>query len=127
MKSRVLIVDDSKLARMGVLKILKTLHPDWEGVEAANAEEALARAKESTPDFVLLDYNMPGKDGITLASELREMDKRINVAIISANQQLEVVQRAAAVGAAFVPKPLTEKALADFFASVASQRTRTGN
>ena len=112
MKHRVLIVDDSKLARMGVLKLLKSLQPDWEGVEAANADEALARVKEGRPEFVLLDYNMPGKDGVTLAAELKALDPSINVVVVSANQQVEVVQRAQEAGAAFLPKPLTESALA---------------
>ena len=35
----VLIVDDSKLARMSVAKVLSTLHPDWKRIEAANAAE----------------------------------------------------------------------------------------
>jgi YesN/AraC family two-component response regulator len=122
---KVLIVDDSKLARMGVLKALKALHPDWQSVEAVNAEDAFARVKESQPDFVLLDYNMPGKDGITLAAELREFDSGLNVAVISANQQIEVINRAQAAGAVFLAKPLTEKALADFLDIAAQQPGRT--
>ena len=67
----VLIVDDSKLARMSVAKVLSTLHPDWKRIEAANAAEALAQTMELSPEFVLVDFNMPGKDGVTLAAELR--------------------------------------------------------
>lgn len=117
MTHQVLIVDDSKLARMGVIRVLKTLHPDWESMEASNADDAVALVRESTPDFVLMDYNMPGKDGITLAAELRDFDTRMQVAVISANQQVEVVDRARAAGATFLPKPITEKALAEFFAA----------
>ena len=115
MTHQVLIVDDSKLARMGVIKALKSLHPDWQSVEASNADDAFARVKEKMPDFVLMDYNMPGKDGITLAAELRDYDLRMHIAVISANQQVEVVKRAHEAGAAFLPKPLTEKALAEFY------------
>ena len=118
MTHQVLIVDDSKLARMGVIRVLKSLHPDWESIEASNADDAVALVRESTPDFVLMDYNMPGKDGITLAAELRELDTRMQVAVISANQQVEVVDRARAAGATFLPKPITEKSLAEFFAAV---------
>ena len=39
---KVLVVDDSKLARMAVAKLLEALHPDWTRIEAASAEEALA-------------------------------------------------------------------------------------
>lgn len=114
MSATVLIVDDSKLARMAVIKVLKTLRPDWTNVEASNAEQALVTVKAKSPDFVLLDFNMPGKDGLTLAAELRESNPQINVAVISANHQIEVIKRAEAAGASFLRKPLTEDALASF-------------
>lgn len=117
MGQKVLIVDDSKLARMAVTKALNSLYPDWTTVEAPNADEAINRVKESSPDFVLLDFNMPGKDGIALASELAALDPKMRVAIISANQQVEVINRTRAAGATFLPKPLTERALSDFLNS----------
>ncbi len=121
MTRKVLIVDDSKLARMSVAKVLKALHPDWVMVEAGDATQALASMDRESPDFVLLDYNMPGKDGLALAAELRELKPRIGVAVISANHQVEVIERARAAGAAFIRKPLTEQALADFFNGASSQ------
>ena len=119
----ILIVDDSKLARMSVAKVLGTLHPDWKRVEAANAAEALSQTRELSPEVVLVDFNMPGKDGVTLAAELRALDPRISVAVISANRQTEVIKRAEAAGATFLPKPVTASALADFLASIPGQRT----
>jgi YesN/AraC family two-component response regulator len=110
----VLIVDDSKLARMAVIKALNALHPDWSRIEASNAEEALERIKQASPDIVLLDFNMPGKDGIVLAAEVRQLDPGIRVAVISANHQVEVINRAQAAGATFLAKPISEKTLGDF-------------
>lgn len=118
----VLIVDDSKLARMSMVKVLDTLHPDWKRIEAANAAEALKQTRELSPEVVLVDFNMPGKDGVTLAAELRALDPGISVAVISANRQTEVIKRTAAAGATFLPKPVTENALADFLASVPGRR-----
>jgi CheY-like chemotaxis protein len=117
----VLIVDDSKLARMAVRRVLSSLHPEWASREAASADEALASIREDSPDFVLLDYNMPGKDGLVLAAELRELNPGINVAVVSANQQMEVIHRVRAAGATFLAKPLTEKALGDFLSEAANQ------
>jgi DNA-binding NarL/FixJ family response regulator len=119
---KVLIVDDSKLARMAVAKALNALHPEWTRLEAANAQEALARVKEDSPDIVLLDFNMPGKDGVALAAELHQLNPRIHVAVISANQQTEVITRAQAAGAAFLAKPLTEKALGEFLNTAVAAR-----
>jgi DNA-binding NarL/FixJ family response regulator len=111
---KVLIVDDSKLARMAVVKALKALHPEWSRIEASSADEALVRIAEETPDIMLLDFNMPGKDGLVFAAELSQSHPQMVVAVISANRQVEVINRAQAVGATFLPKPLTEHALADF-------------
>src|SRR5580692_3248440 len=111
---KVLIVDDSKLARMSVVKALNALHHDWPRLEAANADEALLQIEQHHPDIVLLDFNMPGKEGLAFAAELRERDSRMTVAVVSANRQVEVIQRAQATGAVFLPKPLTEQALREF-------------
>ena len=123
---KVLIVDDSKLARMAVIKALNALHPDWTRLEASNADEALELVERMSPDVVLLDFNMPGKDGLVLAAELRASNPHVRVAVISANRQIEVIDRAHAAGAAFLPKPLTEKALGDFLNTPAqeSQKAR---
>lgn len=118
MNPTVLIVDDSKLARMAVVKALNALQPDWPRVEAANADEAIRHIESASPRIALLDFNMPGKDGLALAAEIRALDPTIHVAVISANHQVEVVERTHAVGAAFLPKPLTEKALGEFLLTV---------
>ncbi len=113
---RVLVVDDSKLARMAVAKALTAIHPDWTRVEAANADEALALAKSSSFDMAILDFNMPGRDGLQLAAEMLALKPGMPLAVISANHQVEVVTRAREVGATFLQKPLTEKALGEFAA-----------
>jgi CheY-like chemotaxis protein len=121
MTYKLLIVDDSKLARMSVTKALKTLFPDCNRVEAANADEALARVKETSFDIALLDFNMPGRDGLELAAELRAAHPSMQLAIVSANHQDEILARAKAVGAAFLPKPLTEQALGEFLQNAVQQ------
>lgn len=121
MSRKVLIVDDSKLARMAVSKLLHEIHADWLSMEASNADEALKFVKESSPDFAFLDFNMPGKDGITFAAELRDLNAHISVAVVSANRQIEVINRAKEAGATFLPKPLTDQALRDFFDATVQQ------
>ncbi len=113
---RVLVVDDSKLARMAVAKALTAIHPDWTRVEAANADEALVLAKSDSFDIAILDFNMPGRDGLQLATEMLALKPGVPLAVISANHQVEVVTRAREVGATFLQKPLTERALDEFAA-----------
>jgi len=118
---RVLVVDDSKLARMAVAKALTTLHPDWTRIEAANADEALALASKDAFDLAILDFNMPGRDGLHLAAELRRLKPDLPLAVISANHQVEVVARAREVGAIFLQKPLTDKAMGEFLDDAADR------
>lgn len=125
MATTVLIVDDSKLARIVAGKAIHALEPSWERAEASNAEEAMARVSAGGVDVVLLDYNMPGKDGLTLAAELRALHPTMPLAVITANVQDEVIARARAVNAAFVAKPVTEEGLRGFV-SGAALRLRAG-
>ena len=110
----ILIVDDSKLARMAVAKSLTALRPEWTRTEATNADEAIALAHQGRFDIALVDFNMPGRDGLTLAAELRHIFPDMPIAIITANIQAEIVNRARAVGAQFLPKPLTQEAMSAF-------------
>jgi DNA-binding NarL/FixJ family response regulator len=114
MTYKLLIVDDSKLARMAAAKAMNSLYPDWIRLEAASADEAANLAKTAAFDVALLDFNMPGRDGLELAAELRSAHPAMPLAVISANHQDEIVARAKAVGATFLPKPLTEQALGEF-------------
>ncbi|ACA16510.1 response regulator receiver protein [Methylobacterium sp. 4-46] len=120
-----LIVDDSKLARLVVAKLLRQLRPDWTLAEAGNAEEAVARMEAERIDVALLDFNMPGRDGLDLAADLRAARPEMPIAVISANIQDEVVARARSVDATFLAKPLTEESLGGFV-SGASLRLRRG-
>jgi YesN/AraC family two-component response regulator len=118
MAYKVLVVDDSKLARMAIAKAFNSLRPDWQRVEASNAGEALALARQSHFDIALLDFNMPERDGLHLAADLLAVDPALMLAVVSANYQKEVVDRATAIGAAFLAKPLSEQALDEFLHAI---------
>jgi two-component system LytT family response regulator len=67
---RALIVDDERLARKELMKLLED-HPSIEVIgEAANAEEALQMVNELNPDLLFLDIQMPGKTGFQLLEDL---------------------------------------------------------
>lgn len=114
MAYNILIVDDSKLARMAVAKSLGSLRPDWTRVEATDAAEALTLVNQTEIDVALVDFNMPGRDGLSLAADLRSLRPDMPVAVVSANVQHEVINRAREAGAQFLPKPLTQEALGAF-------------
>jgi CheY-like chemotaxis protein len=110
----VLVVDDSKLARMAIAKALNGSFPTWQRVEAANPDEALALMRGSKIDVALLDFNMPGRSGLVLAGELRAINPTLPLAIVSANHQEEVLSQVRDMGASFLAKPVSEANLKDF-------------
>lgn len=114
MSHTLLIVDDSKLARMAAVRALGNRYPDWSRVEAASGSEALEAVEQQSPDIALVDFNMPGQDGLDLVAALRRLKPSMPIAVISANSQQEIVDRTRALDATFLGKPLSEDAFGEF-------------
>jgi CheY-like chemotaxis protein len=126
MQYRILIVDDSKLARMVMMSSLRRIRPDWDVVEATSAQEALEATAKGGFDIALVDFNMPDMDGLALISKMRQTDKAIPIAVVSANLQDEIISRARELNAAFVAKPLTDEALGAFLSGAALRLKKAG-
>jgi CheY-like chemotaxis protein len=119
MQYRVLVVDDSKLARMVMASAFRRLRPEWELVEAADADEALDAIATKAVDIALVDFNMPGIDGLELVAKIRQSRPTMPVAVVSANLQDEIIARTRELNASFVAKPLTDEALSAFLSGAA--------
>lgn len=70
MDIQILIVDDEKPARAKISRFLKRLHPDAELLEAGDGEEAIETIRSRKPDLILLDIQMPGKNGFDVIREV---------------------------------------------------------
>jgi len=69
---RVMIVDDHALVRKGVRSLIET-RPCYEVVgEASDGFDAIAVAVQSRPDIAVVDYSLPGKNGLALAQSFRD-------------------------------------------------------
>jgi CheY-like chemotaxis protein len=119
MHYKALTVDDSKLARMMMASAFRRIRPEWQLLEAANADDALEAILAGSVDIALVDLNMPGTDGLALVAKIREKHPRMPVAVVSANVQEEIIARVRELDAAFVPKPLTDEALGAFLSGAA--------
>ena len=84
---KILIVDDSKLARMGVIKSLSQVKPDAELFQASNGLEAIEAFRQESPDVVFLDLTMPVMDGFEALKEIIAIDANAQVIVISADIQ----------------------------------------
>jgi two-component system, chemotaxis family, chemotaxis protein CheY len=104
MTGKVLVVDDSALARRNLRQILEPA--GYEVVEADDGLVAIERYFLERPDVVLLDLVMKGMYGLDVLKKLRELDPGARVLVVSADVQSsshELVEEAGAKG--FVNKP----------------------
>jgi len=105
MSGRILVIDDSGLARRRARAILE--NAGYEVIEAEDGIAALEQYFLAKPDVVLLDLVMKGMYGLDVLTKLREMDPNVRVIIVSADVQQSSHDMVADAGArAFVMKPI---------------------
>ncbi|MGO4998943.1 response regulator transcription factor [Oceanisphaera sp. W20_SRM_FM3] len=109
-----LLVDDSRVARLSLMRQISSLPREFEILQAASADEAQALMQDRQADAALIDFNMPGRDGLMLAAEFSESHPDMKMALVTANIQQPLVERAEALGMAFLAKPANLDALARF-------------
>ena len=117
MKS-VLIVDDSRFARLSLRRIVETNFPNWYIAEASDGAEALSILNDVAAEFILLDYNMPGDDGITVAEKIRLARPDARMAILTANVQDALSERAHQHDLPFMKKPAKDSEVIAFLKGV---------
>ncbi len=111
---KVLLVDDSRISLMMLKAIINANYPQWEIAEAVSGESALKLCEYTKFDFISLDMNMPGRDGLTISPELQELCPDAKIALLTANFQERVKDKAKAQGLSFIPKPITEEKIIDY-------------
>lgn len=106
---RAIIIDDERLARAELKKLLQEF-PEVEIVdEAANAEEGITKIESLQPDLIFLDIQMPGKTGFDMLSQLERAPQ-----VIFTTAYDEFALRAFEVNALdYLLKPVEPKRLAD--------------
>ncbi|MEU8515178.1 response regulator transcription factor [Kitasatospora sp. NPDC059722] len=116
---RVLLADDEHLIR-GALAALLSLEDDIEVVaQAGSGPEALAMAQAHRPDIAVLDLQMPGRDGIEVATELRRLLPDCRCMIVTGHGRPGYLKRALEVGVrGFLPKTVSAADLAGIIRTV---------
>jgi len=102
---KILLVDDSAMARRGSRQILESA--GYLVTEAEDGLVALERYFLEKPDLVLLDLVMKGMNGLDVLTKLIELDRQVRVVVLSADVQDSSRLLAEAAGAAaFLNKPI---------------------
>lgn len=96
---KVFIVDDHEIIRQGLKMILKA-ETDIQVVgEASNGEEALAKIRKEEIDIMLLDMNMPGRNGIDLLGDIKTLKPKISILVLSIHPEDKFALRTLKSGA----------------------------
>ncbi|MFI9581311.1 DNA-binding response regulator [Streptomyces sp. NPDC052236] len=116
---RVLLADDEHLIR-GALAALLALEDDLTVVaEAASGPEALAMARAHRPDVAVLDLQMPGADGVNVATSLRSELPACRTMIVTSHGRPGHLKRALEAGVrGFVPKTVSAQQLAGIIRTI---------
>jgi two-component system chemotaxis response regulator CheY len=121
--AKVLLVDDSALARRSTRRVLE--EAGYTVVEAEDGLSALEQFAVEKPDVVLLDLVMKGMYGLDVLQKLRELDPAVRVVVISADIQTSSRDMVKAAGAAaFINKPVTTGQIVKTVAEVMSENSR---
>ena len=120
MKTRLMIVDDHEVVRMG-LKAALEVEDDFDVVaEAGNGRDAIDRARVQRPDIVLMDVRMDGMDGIEACREIRNELPDTKVLMLTSFAEEETVVAAVLAGAAgYVLKNVARARLLEALRAVA--------
>jgi two-component system chemotaxis response regulator CheY len=103
-RPRILIADDSSFIRYGLRKLLT--ENGFHVLEADGGTRAIQLYKDEKPDAVLLDITMPDLDGLSALRQIRRLDPRARVAMVTGMGQQSIVLQAIQAGASdFVVKP----------------------
>src|SRR5882762_10136952 len=112
---KVLLVDDHVLIRDALRGVLKELTDDAIVLEASDCRQAM-RLIETHPDLhlILLDLNLPDRDGFAVLSDLRKRYATISIVVLSASHDRETILRALDLGAlGFIPKSAPREVMAN--------------
>ncbi len=95
---------------------------DWQVDEAENADRAQTLVNETAYDYLLVDFNMPGMNGLDLGEKLRAQFPGATIALLTANIQQEIQKQAERIGLDFLAKPPTEHKIRDYIATKEAAR-----
>ena len=98
-KTKILLADDHAMFREGVKQLLSGTSEFIVVDEASDAAQVLEKAQKTKCDVVVLDISMPGRDGIDVLKQLKQLNPHVNVLILSMFPEDQYAFRAIKAGA----------------------------
>jgi len=96
---RILVADDHFLVRKGLRQLLESTLPDCTVDEAEEGHDVLDRVQTAGYDLVILDFSMPGMDGLDLIRDLKDHDPFTHILVLTILPEEQYALRAFRLGA----------------------------
>lgn len=107
---KILIVDDSKLARLGLMKFMKSFRDSFEIIEADNGLKAVNLFEMQSPELIFMDLTMPVMDGYKAIDKIISLNKDAYIIAVSADIQKIAKEKVLKSGVkSFLNKPVQEE------------------
>lgn len=97
-KIRVMITDDHSLIREGLKQLLEFDGSIEVVGEASNGVECLEKLEKCNPEVLLLDINMPEKNGIEVLKQMKVEDSKVRVLILTVHNEMDYLMKAVDIG-----------------------------
>jgi DNA-binding NarL/FixJ family response regulator len=121
--TRILIADDHEVVRRGVRSIVES-YPDWHvAAEASDGNSALEAAAATEPDIAILDFLMPGLNGLEVARRMRQVSPKTQILIFTMHETEDAIREALQAGArGYILKSDADGQLANAISSLVNNR-----
>ncbi len=104
---KVLVVDDDRISRQGIIFLLNSMNYEFEIHEAANGQKALECLKNTEIDYLLTDIQMPFMDGLELIKEAYKICPELGTVIFSGYSLFDYAKKAITLGVQeYILKPV---------------------
>ena len=111
---RILLADDHPIFRKGMKEVVLSEIPNIIFEEAGNGAEALAKIQSFFPEIIILDIEMPDKDGIQVCQEAKQLNPKLKVIILTMFKSAEIFNLALRSGAdGYILKDNSAQEIAD--------------
>lgn len=102
---KILIVDDDEIIRYSLIEIC--IFAGWQATAVGNGQEGLLVFDKQGADVVLVDYHMPGMDGLTMVKELRKRTADVPILVLTVDERQSIAEKFLDAGATdFAIKPV---------------------
>ena len=99
MKIKVMITDDHKMVREGIKQLLELNDSISVVGMASDGDECISVLESKKPDLLLLDINMPGKNGLEIIKEIKKLNFNVKIILLTVHNEVDYLLKAVEIGA----------------------------